>query len=122
MWRLDGSELLSSSSDEESVVLGVLEESVVCVCDSGLVRISHPVDGTQPVEAQLENSHTGLTLVNSVLLPKRGKVFLVSKEGFLYQVSSSSSCFLWSVGVTVNLGCRNKLFLSRNNTLCVWFC
>lgn len=87
MWKLDGSELLSSSStDEGSVVLGVLEDSVFSLSGSGLVRISRPVGGTQTVEAQLENSATRLTLVNSVMLPKREKVFVVSKEGFLHQV------------------------------------
>ncbi|KAE8294698.1 NACHT domain- and WD repeat-containing protein 1 [Larimichthys crocea] len=87
VWKLDGSELLSSSStDEGSVVLGVLEDSVFSLSGSGLVRISRPVGGTQTVEAQLENSATRLTLVNSVMLPKREKVFVVSKEGFLHQV------------------------------------
>lgn len=89
MWKLDGAEIFSSStSDEGLVVLGVLEESVVSLSDSGLVRISHPVDGTQTVEAQLENPQRRLTLVNSVSLPKRGKVLLVSEEGFLFQVLS----------------------------------
>ncbi len=87
MWKLDGTELLSSSSSDEGlVVLGVLEDSVVSESDSGLVRISHPVSGTQTVETRLENSQRSLTFVDSVTLPKRGKVFMVSKEGFLYQV------------------------------------
>ncbi|KAL7396393.1 hypothetical protein ABVT39_005119 [Epinephelus coioides] len=87
--KLDGAELLSSSSsdddddDKGSVVLGVLGESVVCLCDSGLVRISHPVNGTQTVET----SQRRLTLVNSVVLQQRGKVFVVSREGFLHQIS-----------------------------------
>lgn len=97
MWKLDGAELLSSSSDEESVVLGVLEDSVVSESDSGLVRISHPVSGTQTVEIRLENSQRSLTLVNSVALPKRGKVFMVSKEGFLYQVRVLLFWSFWCV-------------------------
>lgn len=97
MWKLDGAELLSSSSDEESVVLGVLEDSVVSESDSGLVRISHPVSGTQTVEIRLENSQRSLTLVNSVVLPKRGKVFMVSKEGFLYQVRVLLFWSFWCV-------------------------
>ncbi|XP_031731172.1 NACHT domain- and WD repeat-containing protein 1 [Anarrhichthys ocellatus] len=90
VWKeLDGAELLlsSSSDDDGSVVLGVLGASVVRLCDSGLVRISHPVDETPTVETRLENSHRRLTPVKSVMLPKRGKVFVVSKEGFLYQIS-----------------------------------
>ncbi|XP_037624904.1 NACHT domain- and WD repeat-containing protein 1 isoform X1 [Sebastes umbrosus] len=86
VWKLDGAELLSSSSDDDgSIILGVLGESIVSLCDSGLVRISHPVNET--VETRLENSQRTLTLVKSVTLPKRGKVFVVSKEGFLYQIS-----------------------------------
>ncbi|KAM7011931.1 LOW QUALITY PROTEIN: NACHT domain- and WD repeat-containing protein 1 [Tautogolabrus adspersus] len=83
VWRLDGSELLSRS-DDGSLVLGVLEDSVVSLCDSGRVRIFNPLSGAQ---TQLENSERRLTPVKSVTLPKRGKVFLVSKEGFLYQIS-----------------------------------
>lgn len=87
MWKLDGAELFSSTTrDEGLVVLGVLQESVVSLSDSGLVTIRHPVDGTQTVETQLENPQRRLTVVNSVSLPKRGKVFMVSKEGFLFQV------------------------------------
>ncbi|XP_068563273.1 NACHT domain- and WD repeat-containing protein 1 [Cebidichthys violaceus] len=90
VWKeLDGAELLlsSSSGDDGSVVLGVLGASVVRLCDSGLVRISHPVDETPTVETRLENSQRCFTPVKSVMLPKRGKVFVVSKEGFLYQIS-----------------------------------
>ncbi|XP_054451988.1 NACHT domain- and WD repeat-containing protein 1, partial [Anoplopoma fimbria] len=91
VWKLDGAELLlsSSSDDDGSVVLGVLGESVLRLCDSGLVRISHPANETQTVETRLENSQRGLTPVKSVMLPKRGKVFVVSKEGFLYQISKT---------------------------------
>ncbi|AWP10487.1 putative NACHT and WD repeat domain-containing protein 1 [Scophthalmus maximus] len=86
LWRLDGAELFSSRADEGSVVLGVLEESVVSLSDSGRVRISGPVDATRPVEAPLENSQK-FTLVNSVISPERGKVFVVTREGFLHQIS-----------------------------------
>ncbi|XP_022614773.1 NACHT domain- and WD repeat-containing protein 1 [Seriola dumerili] len=89
VWKLDGAELFSSSSDEGSLVLGVLEDSVVSLSDCGLVRISRPVNGTQTVETQLENAQRCFTLVNSVTLPKRGKVFVVTTEGFLYQISGS---------------------------------
>uniref|UniRef100_A0A8P4KHN5 NACHT domain-containing protein n=2 Tax=Dicentrarchus labrax TaxID=13489 RepID=A0A8P4KHN5_DICLA len=88
VWKLDSVELLcSSSADEGSVVLGVLEDSVFSLTDCGVVTISHPVSGTQTVETQLENTQRRLTLGNSVMLPKHGKVFVVSNEGFLYQVS-----------------------------------
>ncbi|XP_071342720.1 NACHT domain- and WD repeat-containing protein 1 [Trachinotus anak] len=86
-WRLDGAELFSSSSDEGSLVLGVLEESVVSLAESGLIRIFSPVHGTQTAETQLENSQSCFTPMTSVTLPKRGKVFVVTKEGFLYQIS-----------------------------------
>lgn len=87
MWKLDGAELLSSGGDEGSVVLGVLGESVVSLSGSGLVRVSHPVSGTQTAETQLEQSR--LTVVNSVTLPKHRRVLVVSEEGFLYQVCLS---------------------------------
>uniref|UniRef100_A0A3B5ARN5 NACHT and WD repeat domain containing 1 n=1 Tax=Stegastes partitus TaxID=144197 RepID=A0A3B5ARN5_9TELE len=87
VWRLDGSELhLCSSSDEAWLVLGVLGESVVSLSNSGQVRLSHAANGTQTVKPQLENLANSLTPVISVSLPKRGKVFVVSKEGFLHQV------------------------------------
>ncbi|KAM7387824.1 hypothetical protein PAMP_024037 [Pampus punctatissimus] len=88
VWKLDESQLLLSSScsrDEGLVVLAVLEDSVVSLSESGWVRISHPVNGTQ--EIQLEISQRHLTLMSSVTLPKHAKVFVVSKEGFLYQIS-----------------------------------
>ncbi|XP_026178909.1 NACHT domain- and WD repeat-containing protein 1 [Mastacembelus armatus] len=89
VWKLDGAELCSSISDEGLVVLGVLEDSVVFLSDYGLVRISNSVDGTPTVETQLEKKRRHLIVVNSVMLPKRGKVILVSKEGFLYQISKA---------------------------------
>ncbi|XP_074523717.1 NACHT domain- and WD repeat-containing protein 1 [Halichoeres trimaculatus] len=89
VWMLDGSDLLSSCSEDGSLVLGVLEDSVVSLCGSGRVRIRNPVNRTQTVEAQLETSTRRLTAVKSVTLPRRGKVFLVSTEGFLYQISRS---------------------------------
>lgn len=91
MWTLDGAKLYrSTSTDEGSVVLGVLEGFVFYVAASGLVRICHPISGT--VERQLENPARHLTLVNSVSLPKRGKVLMVSSEGFVFQVRS----FVWT--------------------------
>lgn len=86
MWDLDGTEVFSGTSDDGSVVLGVLGESVVSVSDSGLVRVSEPVNGAQPVETQLQKL---FTLVTSVTLPKRGKLLVVSKGGFLFQVRFS---------------------------------
>ncbi|KAK5869245.1 hypothetical protein PBY51_023979 [Eleginops maclovinus] len=86
VWQQDGAELLlRSSNGDGSVVLGVLGESVVSLCHSGLVRISQPVNGT--IETRLEHFQRSVTFSKSVNLPKRGKVFLVSKEGFLYQIS-----------------------------------
>ncbi|XP_034737989.1 NACHT domain- and WD repeat-containing protein 1 [Etheostoma cragini] len=101
--KLDGAELFSSSScnDEEdaddddedkdggSEVLGVLGESVVSLCASGLVRIFHPIDGSQTVETRQGTSQRRLTVVESVTLPRRGKVFVVSKSGFLHQISKT---------------------------------
>ncbi|XP_042339711.1 NACHT domain- and WD repeat-containing protein 1 [Plectropomus leopardus] len=81
--KLDGAEILGSSSDGGSVVLGVLGEHVVSLSGSGLVRVSHPVTRTQTVE----KSQRCLTPVKSVVLPKHGKVFVVSKKGFLHQIS-----------------------------------
>ncbi|XP_059197113.1 NACHT domain- and WD repeat-containing protein 1 [Centropristis striata] len=92
VWKADGAELFSSSSGDEaegSVVLGVLGESVVSLCDSTRLRIFNPGKKTQPVETQLENSKRRLTPVKCVTLPKRGKVFVASKEGFLHQISRS---------------------------------
>ena len=86
VWRSDGAELHLSSSDQASQVLGVLGESVVCLLDLDRVRISHPVNGTESVATQLEGSAGSVTPVTSVALPKRGKVLVVSEEGFLYQV------------------------------------
>ncbi|XP_071402923.1 NACHT domain- and WD repeat-containing protein 1 [Centroberyx affinis] len=90
-WKLEAAELFFSVSDSQSVILGVLGESVVSVSDSGLVRISHPANGTKAVETQLENSQRGLTLVSAVTSPKRGRLLMVSKEGFLYQISRTGN-------------------------------
>ncbi|CAI5639334.1 unnamed protein product [Oreochromis niloticus] len=89
VWQLDGAELhLSSSDDEVWLVLGVLGESLVYLSNSGRVRISHPVYGTQlTVKTQLENSVRHRTVVTTLMLPKREKVFVVYKGGFLHQIS-----------------------------------
>lgn len=117
MWQLDGGEVLSSSNADGSVVLGVLGESVVSLCDSGLVRISQPINGTQTVETRLDNCQRSVTLSKSVNLPKRGKVFFVSKEGFLYQVCVSPSVILFSLCnmYYMGAGCLENLRARRNN-------
>ncbi|KAM8873751.1 LOW QUALITY PROTEIN: NACHT domain- and WD repeat-containing protein 1 [Spinachia spinachia] len=97
MWKLAGVELLllrssveGDDDDDGSMVLGVLGTAVVRLCDSGLVRISHPVNESQTVETQVDSSpKRRLTPVKSVTLPKHGKVFVVSKEGFLHQISTT---------------------------------
>ncbi|XP_039667435.1 NACHT domain- and WD repeat-containing protein 1 [Perca fluviatilis] len=105
VWKLEGAELLSSSCNDDdgdaddgdedgdedggSVVLGVLGESVVTLCASGLVRISHPGGEAPTVETRQENSQRRLTVVRSVTLPRRRKVFVVSKAGFLHQISKT---------------------------------
>ncbi|XP_041648114.1 NACHT domain- and WD repeat-containing protein 1 [Cheilinus undulatus] len=86
VWSLDSSKLLFSGSDN-SLVLGVLEDYIVSLSDTGQVRLFNPVNPSQTVETQLENSERSVTPVKAVMLPKRGKVFLVSKGGFLYQIS-----------------------------------
>ncbi|XP_069578542.1 NACHT domain- and WD repeat-containing protein 1 [Brachyistius frenatus] len=86
VWRLEGAELHLSGGDEAPLVLGVLGESAVVLCDSGRVRISHLVSRT-PTETQLETSGRRLTPVNWVSLPRRGKVLVVSDDGFLHQIS-----------------------------------
>ncbi|XP_062251584.1 NACHT domain- and WD repeat-containing protein 1 [Platichthys flesus] len=85
VWTQEGAELFSSSGEDGSVVLGVLEESVFSLTDSGLVRIFHPLHDA--VETQLENSLTRLSLVKTVVSPKRGKVFVATREGVLHQIS-----------------------------------
>lgn len=96
MWQLDGAELhLSISSDEVCLILGVLGESVVSLSDSGRIRISHPVYGTQlTVKTQLEISARHQTVINCVTLPKHEKVFVVYKEGFLHQVCHTLTLYL----------------------------
>ncbi|XP_072244931.1 NACHT domain- and WD repeat-containing protein 1 [Leuresthes tenuis] len=85
VWRSDGAELPLSSTEQASQVLGVLGDSVVCLFDLDRVRISNP-DGTQTVATQLGGSAGSVTPLDSVALPKRGKVLVVSEEGFLYQI------------------------------------
>lgn len=94
MWNLDNAELLSSSRvDEDSVVLGVLEESVVCLSGSGWVRIFDPVRGTQSIEAELEPLAGRQKELISVTLEKHQKVLVVSEEGLIYQVRFTFSLF-----------------------------
>lgn len=83
MWTLDGSELTSVCGDDGSLVLGVLEESVVSLSGSGLLRVSQPVNQTP---TQLGNLGRRLNTVNSVTLPKHRRLLLVSEDGILYQV------------------------------------
>lgn len=90
MWKLDGAELVSSSSaDEELVVLGVVDESVICLSRCGRVRISDPASTTPAAEIPLKNCRRRPTVVNSVTLRKHRRVLLVSDDGLLYQVCSA---------------------------------
>ncbi|KAM9761938.1 NACHT domain- and WD repeat-containing protein 1 [Menidia menidia] len=87
VWRSDGEELHPRGTDRVLLVLGVLGESVVSLSEPGQVRISDPVNGSESVEAWLEDSVGGVTPTNWVTLPKGGTVVVVSAEGFLYQIS-----------------------------------
>ncbi|KAG7513905.1 NACHT domain-containing and WD repeat-containing 1 [Solea senegalensis] len=90
VWNLSGCELLSSSmSQKASVFLGVLDDSIFSLSDSGLVTVSHPVSKAPAVEVRLENSQTSLTPVKFVVSPKWGKMIVATTEGFLYQISRS---------------------------------
>lgn len=86
VWTLDGSELISVCGDDGSLVLGVLEESVVSLSGFGLLRMSQPVNQTPTVHTQLGISGRRLNAVNSVMLPKHRRLLLVSEDGILYQV------------------------------------
>lgn len=90
MWTLDGSELMSICGDDGSLVLGVLEESVVSLSGSGLLRMSQPVNQTPTIQTQLGNSGRRLNTVNTVMLPKHQRLLLVSEDGILYQVRLSA--------------------------------
>ncbi|RVE74155.1 hypothetical protein OJAV_G00038410 [Oryzias javanicus] len=91
VWGLDGAELHFCSSQEDvSVVLGVLGESVVSLCDSSWIQISHPVDSIQSTKARLETSERRVTVLMSVTSPRRGKVLVVSEEGYLYQICGNN--------------------------------
>lgn len=92
VWNLDNAELLSSSRiDEDTVILGVLEESVVCLSGSGWVRMFDPVRGTQSVQAELKPLAGRQKALISVTLEKHQKVLVVSEEGFIYQVRFTDS-------------------------------
>lgn len=91
MWKLDGAELLSSSVDEDLVVLGVVDESVISLSCSGRVRISDPANRTPAAETPLKNCRRRPAVVKSVTLPKHRRVLLVSDDGLLYQV-----CWDWT--------------------------
>ncbi|KAM9848826.1 NACHT domain- and WD repeat-containing protein 1 [Aulostomus maculatus] len=79
--------LLVSSGGEGLVVLGVLEDSIVLLLDSGRVRISCPAGRTPPLETQLESCEEHLTPAITVTLPRRGKVFMVTGGQVLHQIS-----------------------------------
>lgn len=86
LWKLDGAQLFSQTNEEDSVTLGVLDDSVFSLTQSGLVRIWSLLKRTPTVETELRTSKRLSTVVNSALAPKRGKVIVVTKMGFLYQV------------------------------------
>ncbi|XP_053702720.1 NACHT domain- and WD repeat-containing protein 1 [Synchiropus splendidus] len=71
---------------EGSEVLGVLNDSVFVLSNYGRVTITNLNNKT--LDVHLENCHGSVTPAASVTLPRRGKVFVVSKEGVLYQISS----------------------------------
>lgn len=85
-WHLDTAEPLFNVNDTGAVILGVLEEAVVSLADGGLVTISNPANGAKRVENHLENSQRSVTLLCAVTSPKRNRLLIVSKEGYLYQV------------------------------------
>ncbi|XP_061744693.1 NACHT domain- and WD repeat-containing protein 1-like [Nerophis ophidion] len=89
MLTSDGVPTLPLAAHEGSLCLGILEDSVMVLSQSGQVRILGPGGGASGVAIQLEEWGRTLTAVNSVTLPERGQVFLLSSQGFLYQISRS---------------------------------
>ncbi|XP_015232013.1 PREDICTED: NACHT domain- and WD repeat-containing protein 1 [Cyprinodon variegatus] len=87
VWRPDGSEIQLCNSEDASLILGVLGDSVVFLSDSNRVKTFDLVTGTQTV-VKLTRS---LTPVKAAVAPKQGKVFVVSEDGFLHQISRSGS-------------------------------
>lgn len=85
VWHLDTAELLFQVSDTVSTILGVLDGAVASLSE-GLVTLSPPSNGAKTVQTHLESPSHSVTLTSALTLPKRGRLLIASKEGFLYQV------------------------------------
>ncbi|KAJ0065720.1 hypothetical protein NL108_017248, partial [Boleophthalmus pectinirostris] len=84
---LDDFSLLSSISDSDCQILGVLDDSVVSLCGPGLVRITQALDPTKDPVTRPQAPGRTLTVCSSVALSRKQKVLVVFSEGVLYQIS-----------------------------------
>ncbi|KAM9479394.1 NACHT domain- and WD repeat-containing protein 1 [Salvelinus alpinus] len=90
VWHLNTTELLFQVKDTGvSIILGFLNGMVVSLSDGGLVTFSHPSAEDKTAQIHLEKSSHRLTLTATLTLQKHGRLLIASKEGFLYQVSST---------------------------------
>nr|XP_029488034.1 NACHT domain- and WD repeat-containing protein 1 [Oncorhynchus nerka] len=90
VWHLNTTELLFQVKDTGvSIILGFLNGMVVSLSDGGLVTFSHPSAEDKTAQIHLEKSSHSLTLTATLTLQRNGRLLIASKEGFLYQVSST---------------------------------
>uniref|UniRef100_A0A8C8GKV8 AAA+ ATPase domain-containing protein n=1 Tax=Oncorhynchus tshawytscha TaxID=74940 RepID=A0A8C8GKV8_ONCTS len=90
VWHLNTTELLFQVKDSGvSIILGFLNGMVVSLSDGGLVTFSHPSAEDKTAQIHLEKSSHSLTLTATLTLQKNVRLLIASKEGFLYQVSST---------------------------------
>ena len=85
-WHLDSGEPAFTLIDPKSVILGVLNGTVVSLSDEGLVTFICPSTGTKMVETNLGYSAPSINLNCTLTMPQCDRLLIVSKDGFLYQV------------------------------------
>ncbi|CAN9500293.1 unnamed protein product [Ophioblennius macclurei] len=91
-WMMDGLELrpLSIGNTEGAeLVLGILGNCVVSLRNFNRIRVSSVAGESKATETAVEPPERQLMPEACVTLPNRGKVFVVSKQGFLHQISAS---------------------------------
>ncbi|XP_062308645.1 NACHT domain- and WD repeat-containing protein 1 [Osmerus eperlanus] len=101
-WHLDSGEPAFNVINPKSVILGVLNGTVVSLSDEGLVTFICPSTGTKMVETNLGYSAPSINLNCTLTMPQCDRLLIVSKDGFLYQVSSTGRQSVTEFSVNVS--------------------
>ncbi|XP_073731920.1 NACHT domain- and WD repeat-containing protein 1 [Misgurnus anguillicaudatus] len=121
-WHFDSAELLYEVPVEVCSLLGVVGDTVTCMCSDGTLCFYDTSTGMQNSQTTLPFSDRSVTC--SLTLTKHSKTLIAFEEGHLYLVCSDgvqSKVYLPSPALFLNTSeDENLLFAGCERTLCVF--